>query len=270
MLTGTFRRSSLHRGGSNGDQTSHNRNTEASRGEPCEDNELSKKQAEAILAGLVGNIVKHLKKGERIRIGGLGILQVRKRAARMGRNPATGEAIQIKASKKGRFPRIERAEGSHLIADDREQMTDDGGRICLPSVDLAFGPSSRFGLRQGFEPSSGGTKVPAPFFREQRTRSHNPISEASCAWSEASFTGAAPPYPAAVEDHRVRHQVQNKLGVLLDEDHRHSCVCTNAPQRVHEIVDQSWCETLERFVEQKHLRVADKRTPNRQHLLLAA
>jgi len=51
----------------------------------------------------VGQIVKHLKKGERIRIGGLGILQVRKRAARMGRNPATGEAIQIKASKKVAF-----------------------------------------------------------------------------------------------------------------------------------------------------------------------
>ena len=63
----------------------------------AEDNELSKKQAEAILGGLVGNIVKHLKKGERIRIGGLGILQVRRRAARMGRNPATGEPIQIKA-----------------------------------------------------------------------------------------------------------------------------------------------------------------------------
>jgi DNA-binding protein HU-beta len=63
----------------------------------AEDNELSKKQSEAILAGLVGQIVKHLKKGERIRIGGLGILQVRKRAARMGRNPATGEAIKIKA-----------------------------------------------------------------------------------------------------------------------------------------------------------------------------
>ena len=60
-------------------------------------------QAEAVLGDLVGDIVKHLKKGERIRIGGLGILQVRKRAARMGRNPATGEAIQIKASKKVAF-----------------------------------------------------------------------------------------------------------------------------------------------------------------------
>ncbi|HWL46528.1 MAG TPA: HU family DNA-binding protein [Sphingomonadaceae bacterium] len=69
----------------------------------AEQHEMSKKQAETVLGDLVGNIVKHLKKGERIRIGGLGILQVRKRAARMGRNPATGEAIQIKASKKVAF-----------------------------------------------------------------------------------------------------------------------------------------------------------------------
>ena len=69
----------------------------------AEDQELSKKQAEAIMNDLVDQITKHLKKGERIRIVGLGILQVRKRAARMGRNPATGEAIQIKASKKVAF-----------------------------------------------------------------------------------------------------------------------------------------------------------------------
>ena len=56
-----------------------------------------------MLGDLVGNIVKHMKNGERIRIGGLGILQVRKRAARIGRNPATGEQIQIKASKKVAF-----------------------------------------------------------------------------------------------------------------------------------------------------------------------
>jgi DNA-binding protein HU-beta len=69
----------------------------------AEQHEMSKKQAETVLNDFIGNIVKHLKKGERIRIGGLGILQVRKRAARMGRNPATGEAIQIKASKKVAF-----------------------------------------------------------------------------------------------------------------------------------------------------------------------
>ena len=62
-----------------------------------------RQEAEAILTDMVTRITKHLKKGERIRIVGLGILQVRKRAARMGRNPATGEQIHIKASKKVAF-----------------------------------------------------------------------------------------------------------------------------------------------------------------------
>ena len=69
----------------------------------AEEHELSKKTAETILGDLVTKITKHLKKGERVRIVGLGILQVRKRAARMGRNPATGEQIQFKASKKVAF-----------------------------------------------------------------------------------------------------------------------------------------------------------------------
>jgi len=69
----------------------------------AETHEVPKKQAETILNDLVDLLVKHLKKGERIRMSGLGILQVRKRAARMGRNPATGEPIKIKASKKVAF-----------------------------------------------------------------------------------------------------------------------------------------------------------------------
>src|SRR5580704_7549659 len=56
----------------------------------AEEHQLTKKAGEALLGDLVGLITKHIKKGERIRIAGLGILQVRKRAARMGRNPATG------------------------------------------------------------------------------------------------------------------------------------------------------------------------------------
>lgn len=68
-----------------------------------ESHDLPKKQANAVLEGLVAEITKNLKKGNRIRIPGLGILQVRKRPARMGRNPATGEAIKIKASKKVAF-----------------------------------------------------------------------------------------------------------------------------------------------------------------------
>jgi len=68
-----------------------------------QEHHLTKKAGQVLLNDLVDLITKHLKKGERIRIAGLGILQVRKRAARMGRNPATGEAIQIKASKKVAF-----------------------------------------------------------------------------------------------------------------------------------------------------------------------
>ena len=65
--------------------------------------DLPKKQAEAVLGDLVTLTTRHLKKGAKIRLTGLGILQVRKRAARMGRNPATGESIKIKASKRIAF-----------------------------------------------------------------------------------------------------------------------------------------------------------------------
>jgi DNA-binding protein HU-beta len=68
-----------------------------------EAHELPKKQANAMLGDMVEMMTKHLKKGNRIRMAGLGILQVRKRAARIGRNPATGEQIKIKASKKVAF-----------------------------------------------------------------------------------------------------------------------------------------------------------------------
>ena len=64
---------------------------------------LPKAKAHDMLTDMVAAVTKHLKKGARIRVNGLGIFQVRKRRARMGRNPATGEAIRIKASKKIAF-----------------------------------------------------------------------------------------------------------------------------------------------------------------------
>src|SRR5882757_3556001 len=69
----------------------------------AESHGLPKAKTNDMLTGMVDAITGHLKKGRRIRVAGLGILQVRKRAARMGRNPATGEAIKIKASKKVAF-----------------------------------------------------------------------------------------------------------------------------------------------------------------------
>ena len=64
---------------------------------------LQKKQAEAVLDSLASITAQHLKAGERVRLTGLGVLQVRNRPARSGRNPATGEAIEIAASKKIAF-----------------------------------------------------------------------------------------------------------------------------------------------------------------------
>ena len=69
----------------------------------ADSHDIARKQAEAVLGDLVTIATRHLKKGDKIRLTGLGILQVRKRAARMGRDPATGEAIKIKASKKVAF-----------------------------------------------------------------------------------------------------------------------------------------------------------------------
>ena len=64
---------------------------------------MGKKEADSLIADVFGDVVDHLKAGERVRISGLGIIEVKNRPARMGRNPATGEAIQIKASKKIAF-----------------------------------------------------------------------------------------------------------------------------------------------------------------------
>jgi DNA-binding protein HU-beta len=69
----------------------------------AKDHDMTKRAGEDLLHDLIGLITRHLKKGERIRIAGLGILQVRHRAARMGRNPATGEPIEINAGKKVAF-----------------------------------------------------------------------------------------------------------------------------------------------------------------------
>ena len=64
---------------------------------------MDKKQAEAAIAGVFEMLVVHLKSGDRVRIAGLGILTVKDRPVRMGRNPAAGEAAQVKAGRKDAF-----------------------------------------------------------------------------------------------------------------------------------------------------------------------
>ena len=72
-------------------------------GELAEKHEMSKKAVNELLGEFVDLTVRNLKRGNKVRVTGLGIFQVRKRPARMGRNPATGEQIKIKASKKVAF-----------------------------------------------------------------------------------------------------------------------------------------------------------------------
>ena len=62
--------------------------------------DIPKSHAKIYLNEMVALIGRHLKKGARIRMSGLGVFQVKKRAARKGRNPNTGAQIKIKASKR--------------------------------------------------------------------------------------------------------------------------------------------------------------------------
>jgi DNA-binding protein HU-beta len=64
---------------------------------------ISKSAAGRAVDSLLGNVTKALKNGDRISLFGFGTFTVSKRSARMGRNPQTGEAIRIKASKAPKF-----------------------------------------------------------------------------------------------------------------------------------------------------------------------
>ena len=64
---------------------------------------LSKKDAEKAVAAVVGSIEAALVAGEKVQLIGFGTFEVRERAARMGRNPQTKEAIKIAASKQPVF-----------------------------------------------------------------------------------------------------------------------------------------------------------------------
>jgi Bacterial nucleoid DNA-binding protein len=64
---------------------------------------FSKKDAEVALNGVTTAITDALKKGDEVRLVGFGTFKVSERAARTGRNPQTGQTIQIKASKSPAF-----------------------------------------------------------------------------------------------------------------------------------------------------------------------
>lgn len=63
----------------------------------------TKVQAEEIVSSIFDAIVSTLKKGEDVSIAGLGIFSVKDRAARMARNPKTGEQVKVAATKVPKF-----------------------------------------------------------------------------------------------------------------------------------------------------------------------
>jgi DNA-binding protein HU-beta len=65
--------------------------------------ELSKTDAASAVDAVISVITKALKKGDTVTLVGFGTFEVRKRAARQGRNPKTGETIKINASKNPAF-----------------------------------------------------------------------------------------------------------------------------------------------------------------------
>lgn len=64
---------------------------------------ISKASAEKALNGLLDAVKKSLKKGSKVALTGFGTFSVSNRKARMGRNPQTGAAIRIKATKVPKF-----------------------------------------------------------------------------------------------------------------------------------------------------------------------
>lgn len=60
---------------------------------------LTRKQAEMAVAAFTQTVTEALKEGDKVQLTGFGSFEVKERPARTGRNPATGETIEIAASK---------------------------------------------------------------------------------------------------------------------------------------------------------------------------
>ena len=69
----------------------------------AEDAGLTKVQATAALESFMEGVSKTLRAGKRVTLVGFGTFSVKRRAARKGRNPATGETIKVKAKKVVKF-----------------------------------------------------------------------------------------------------------------------------------------------------------------------
>ena len=71
--------------------------------EVADNSDLNKQQAELAVQAVLDSIVKALRSGDRIEVRGFGSFGLRERNARVGRNPKTGESVQVPAKKVAYF-----------------------------------------------------------------------------------------------------------------------------------------------------------------------
>ena len=64
---------------------------------------VKKSEAKGLVEGYIDVVKAYVLKGSKVKIGDIGMVMIRARKARMGRNPQTGEPVKIKASKKLAF-----------------------------------------------------------------------------------------------------------------------------------------------------------------------
>lgn len=88
--------------------------------------EFSQSSVNEMLEDTIELIAQHLKKGARIRLSKLGVLTVRNEVPQMGRNPASGAAFKIKASKKIAFRPATQLKNA-VTGGDGDGDTDDPG-----------------------------------------------------------------------------------------------------------------------------------------------
>ena len=133
----------------------------------AEDADLTKKSAEAALNAFIGAIETSLKKGEKVQLVGFGSFEVRKRAARKGRNPQTKEEIKIPASKAPVFKAgkafKEAVEAAHMESWDQEYPCE--GSVIEDGIRW-----SAVLLKDGKEYRSHGEESYVPYGHEELVR----------------------------------------------------------------------------------------------------
>ena len=65
--------------------------------------DYTKAESDRIVDAVFDGIIDTVSKGDQVSVAGFGVFEARERAARMGRNPQTGEAIKIAASRSPKF-----------------------------------------------------------------------------------------------------------------------------------------------------------------------